>query len=114
MGIIMETKYFVNSAGDYLGGFCGAIPPEGAIEVPTAPNHGTDKYVDGQWQPSHEFVLATVREQRTKKLEYADVQINKLEDAGKDTKEWRSYRQALRDITKQPINAIVWPEAPHE
>lgn len=45
----METKYFVNAAGDYLGGFCGSKPPKGAVEVPTAPNHGLDKWVNGAW-----------------------------------------------------------------
>lgn len=31
------TRYFVDEVGSYLGGFDGAEPPEGAIEVPTAP-----------------------------------------------------------------------------
>lgn len=114
MGLIMETKYFVNSAGDYLGGFCGATPPKGAIEVATPPNHGTDKYLNGTWQPSPDYVLLSIREERAKKLQVADIQINKLEDLEKDTSQWRKYRQALRDITKQPIDSITWPEIPNE
>jgi hypothetical protein len=30
------TKYFVDDKGAYLGGFVGAEPPPGAIEVPGA------------------------------------------------------------------------------
>ncbi len=45
----MITKYFVDSDGKYLGGFDGAKPPAGSIEVPNPPNHGTDNLVNGQW-----------------------------------------------------------------
>lgn len=33
----MSTKFYVNAEGSYIGGFDGAQPPVGAIEVPTAP-----------------------------------------------------------------------------
>lgn len=37
----METKYYVDSEGSYIGGFCGeaamALVPEDAAEVPGAP-----------------------------------------------------------------------------
>ena len=33
-------------------------------------------------------------------LKEADIEINKLEDASQDTGTWRTYRQALRDITE--------------
>lgn len=33
-------------------------------------------------------------------LNEADVEINKLEDKGESTLQWRTYRQALRDITE--------------
>lgn len=33
----MQTKYYSDAAGKYLGGFAGAEPPEGAIEVPFPP-----------------------------------------------------------------------------
>jgi hypothetical protein len=45
----MNTKYYVDVNGNCLGGFCGSEPPEGAIEVPTAPIHGLDKWVNGAW-----------------------------------------------------------------
>lgn len=43
----IETKYFVDSSGIYIGGFCGAEPPEGSIEVPNAPAHAIDEIWNG-------------------------------------------------------------------
>ena len=34
---------------------------------------------------------------RDNELRLADLQINRIEDGGGDAKEWRAYRQALRD-----------------
>lgn len=42
---------------------------------------------------------AQFRAERDKLLAEADIEINKLVDAGIDTTEWRAYRQALRDST---------------
>ena len=39
------------------------------------------------------------RAERDKLLVEADIEINKLVDAGIDSTEWRVYRQALRDAT---------------
>lgn len=49
----MKTKYFINSDGDYIGGFLGAIPQNGAIEVDSPPTHGWQKYDLGNnvWFP---------------------------------------------------------------
>ncbi len=33
------TKFFVDKTGNYIGGFDGAEPPVGAVEVPYAPSH---------------------------------------------------------------------------
>tara|TARA_R100000458_G_C8186707_1_gene181819 strand:- start:454 stop:765 length:312 start_codon:yes stop_codon:yes gene_type:complete len=62
-----------------------------------------------------------LRSQRKKLLEEADWQIHKIEDAGGDPSAWRTYRQALRDITNEPdkINFYkfdgdnpTWPTKP--
>ena len=47
------TKYFIDAQGNYIGGFCGAEPPEGSIEVSGPPNHGWQKYdiQNGVWLP---------------------------------------------------------------
>lgn len=34
----MTTRYYVDQQGRYLGGFNGAEPPQGSIEVPDAPS----------------------------------------------------------------------------
>lgn len=43
------TKYFVTIDGTYLGGFDGALPPTGSIEVPTPPAHGHDTWNGTTW-----------------------------------------------------------------
>jgi hypothetical protein len=45
----MTTKYFVDAAGVYLGGYDGAPAPAGAIEVPAPPPHGLMRRVAGNW-----------------------------------------------------------------
>lgn len=44
-------KYFVNGAGQFIGSFCGAPPPTGAIEVATPPDHGLDIWNGTAWVP---------------------------------------------------------------
>lgn len=43
------TQYYVDQNGTYLGGFDGAEPPAGGIEVPTAPAHASQVYANGAW-----------------------------------------------------------------
>lgn len=43
------TKYYVDTLGNYIGGFDGALPPSSSIKVPNPPNHGLDKWINGQW-----------------------------------------------------------------
>lgn len=45
------TKYYVDAQGVYLGGFDGSVPNGGAIEVPTPPDDGRQKWLNGAWQP---------------------------------------------------------------
>lgn len=45
------TKYFIDPVGSYLGGFDGAEPPKGAIEVPSAPEDARQKWAGGKWGP---------------------------------------------------------------
>jgi hypothetical protein len=50
---------------------------------------------------------AQFRTERDALLKEADIEINKLDDLGKDSSSWRIYRQALRDATitwKLPTN----------
>ncbi len=43
------TQFYVDAAGNYLGGFDGAEPPAGAVEIQEPPAHGLDKWVNGAW-----------------------------------------------------------------
>lgn len=44
------TKYFVNPAGgEYIGGFDGVEPPNGAVEVPTAPSDARQTWSGDKW-----------------------------------------------------------------
>jgi len=54
-----------------------------------------------------------LRNKRKELLEEADWQINKIEDASGDPSAWRTYRQALRDITKaSDLDNVTWPTKP--
>lgn len=57
--------------------------------------------------------LDGIRRRREPLLQEADIAIFKLEDAGSDTAAWRTYRQALRDVTAQSdLDNITWPTKP--
>jgi len=43
------TRYFVDTDGVYLGGYDGAEPPAGAIEVPDAPADASQIWSNGAW-----------------------------------------------------------------
>jgi hypothetical protein len=93
--------------GQLLVCFDGEAPPENSVlatlsvlvesAVTAAPSPAWDE----------------VRRRRIPLIDEADVQINKAEDQGRDTKALRTYRQALRDVTKgaEPANP-VWPTRP--
>ena len=57
--------------------------------------------------------LVGIRRRREPLLQEADIAIFKLEDAGSDTAAWRTYRQALLDVTAQSdLDNISWPTKP--
>jgi hypothetical protein len=60
------TKYFVDAGGNYLGGFDGAQPPNGPVEVPAPPAHGRDKWQNGAWVPLAASVIADEAEDACK------------------------------------------------
>jgi len=60
-----------------------------------------------------ETQMGALRAKRISLLEEADWQIHKLEDVGSSTSDWKTYRQALRDITKaSDIYNVTWPTKP--
>jgi hypothetical protein len=66
----------------------------------------------------HLHVADGLRSSRQNLLEEADYKINTLVDQGADASAWRTYRQALRDITNQvtsdttDISSVTWPTKP--
>lgn len=47
----MTQKFYRDSDGNYLGSFDGASPPDGAIEIGSAPNDARDQWDGSQWVP---------------------------------------------------------------
>lgn len=45
----MVTRYFVDGAGKYVGGFDGAAPPAGSVEVPFAPADARQVWDGAAW-----------------------------------------------------------------
>lgn len=45
----MTTKFYIDSDGKYIGGFDGALPPKGAIEVPFPPEDARQIWSDEGW-----------------------------------------------------------------
>jgi len=84
----METKYYVDALGNYLGGYAGAEPPVGAIEVPTAPDRASDIW-NGTW-------VKTAQQRRDE----IDTQIIKLEK-----------EQLLSRITRESLLAMAVDKA---
>ncbi len=45
----MTTLYFIDVSGNYLGGFDGALPPSGAVEIATPPSDGRMMWSGTAW-----------------------------------------------------------------
>jgi len=43
------TRYYVDANGNYLGGFAGAEPPAGSVEVPAPPQDARQIWSGGVW-----------------------------------------------------------------
>jgi hypothetical protein len=54
------TQYYVDTNGNYLGGFDGATPPVGAIEVSAPPTDGRQKWINNAWAALDPTILTTV------------------------------------------------------
>lgn len=97
----MATKFYRDSDGNYLGGFDGALPPEGAIEIPEPPPHGACIWNGTEWTFSPELQETIDADQKKDLLEKSgatlEARIQALEDA--------VYRQ---DTTKaDAINTTI-------
>lgn len=61
------TKYYVDANGVYIGGFSGAEPPAGSIEVPDGPDHASQIWNGTAWgeiAPPRQTVLKSIVQAR--------------------------------------------------
>jgi len=58
------------------------------------------------------YKLMDIRSTREPLLKEADYKINMLSDTNVDASAWKTYRQALRDITKGNLDNPTWPTKP--
>lgn len=90
------------------------VDDEPILLPPKPDTNYTFDYEYLEWKIDYELTVEIVKATRQELLSSADILIFKAEDNGIDTAEFRNYRKALRDITKQdgyPFN-VVFPEAP--
>lgn len=103
------AKNFIGPSGKYLGGFDGALPPTGSIEVPFAPDDARQKWNGSSW----DSVVFTDEEKAAAELKWVEEQkevvrneIEVLEDSHSSKRgtvpQWRQYRNELRDYLIQP------------
>lgn len=85
---------------------------DGFVEKGEAPseNHKFD-YASKSWVFDEANAWVAIREQRNRLLQQSDWTQNADVDEAISIA-WRPYRQALRDITNQPVHSVTWPEAP--
>lgn len=87
---------------------------EKAVSItPPTPHHEFD-YGKKEWCLNRDRAWWEVRRDRDAKLAKTDYKVIRAAENGEPLPAaWRDYRQALRDITKQPdpLN-IVWPLEP--
>lgn len=99
----MKTKYFVDQSGRYIGGFAGAEPPVGAIEVPTPPRDARDTYNGTEWVKSvvEEVPAKVTRRQARQALLLAD-KLHLVEPA---------IAAAIADPIARGMAMIEWQDA---
>lgn len=47
----MQTKYYIDTTGAYVGAYCGVEPPTGALEVESAPDDARQLWLFPGWSP---------------------------------------------------------------
>lgn len=120
------------SSDDVLGAISAAnAEPVYKLEPPSVSENQFAEWdgavqIDGLWYRNWKIVdaphkqemvlankLADLRRERNALLVASDwTQFSDSPLANEKRAEWALYRQQLRDITKQDINAIVWPVPP--
>lgn len=102
-------KYYVNSQGDYLGGW-DANPPEGAVEVPVAPHDARQvwNFDLGQWRGIP--VTAETIAARRYEAEVGGITLNDIHIATDDRSKLLINGAAL-EATFDPAYTMQWKTA---
>jgi hypothetical protein len=80
-----ETLYFVDTAGNYLGAYCGVEPPSGAVQTQEPPPNAAMKLINGAWTLPTELVKANISSVRYD-AETAGITVNGMFiDTGRDS-----------------------------
>ncbi|MAK51360.1 phage tail assembly chaperone [Marinobacter sp.] len=83
-----------------------------SIKLEGAELDAYNKMIEAKIADAPEKKKRKLRNQRKELLEEADWQINKKIDNNQDATSWRTYRQALRDITSGDVDNPTWPTKP--
>lgn len=122
-------KYYIDAAGNYLGGFDGAEPPKWSIEVPEPPADAGqiwDFEAETWGELSNEAIWAYIRAERNLRIQailwrierynsqLADVDYPVTDDNAATYQNILSYLQELRDITEtyETPEDVIWPSEP--
>lgn len=98
------TRYFRDTDGAYLGGFDGAEPPAGAIEVPAAPNDARATWNGSAWveppPPPHLVpkLLVVERLAAAGRLATARQALNAADDLTRER--WDAAKEIASDDTQ--------------
>jgi hypothetical protein len=80
-----ETLYFVDAAGNYLGGYCGVEPPSGSVQVQDPPPNAAMKLINTGWTLPGELIPANISSARYD-AEIAGITVNGMFiDTGRDS-----------------------------
>lgn len=110
---LLETHEVGIIVGDAFDGSIHFIDNGKAIKLPDCPSKfHVFNYTTKRWEFNANLAQSGVRAQRDRLL--ASTDWTQLPDVPLPTKEaWAAYRQALRDITRQPdLSNISWPVPP--
>lgn len=120
------TTYYVDVSGNYLGGFDGADPPAGAIEVPSAPSNALQKWIAGAWVDpvpvvaDYESAVQAMLDAEAKQFGYDNIISASsyagdpdptFNDEGTKLKAWRSacWRQCISIMAQVQAQQIPQP-----
>lgn len=120
----METKYYVDETGAYLGGFSGGVPEDPmAVEVPSPPDDGRQVWdsTAQTWGAVPDSVLAEqVRAERDRRIDVVMWRVERYQRQVRlgltptdDISALDAYIQALCDVPGQENfpGSVTWPKA---